>query len=148
MLTADMHLKLGDFGESRALRAADTMTGFKGTYRWMAPELMSNRSSYTEAVDVYSLGLVLWELLTYEEPFADLSQFEVLAAVLADQQRPAIPPGTPTSFATLLQASWAQNPALRPTAHDVAVLLERMLAAAESAAAAAATPLNAGGRVL
>ena len=63
-------MKLSDFGESR-LRSQDqdnVHTAQVGTHQWMAPE-MCEMTAYTQAVDVYSFGIVMWELLTEEQPF-------------------------------------------------------------------------------
>lgn len=68
LVSDDWTMKLSDFGESRLhpAGAADTMTGLVGTPQWMAPEMMA-RKPYTQAVDVYSYGVVLWEILTEEQ---------------------------------------------------------------------------------
>jgi serine/threonine protein kinase len=58
--------KLADFGWTR-LRA-DKMTGKIGTYQWMAPEVIANQA-YTEKADVFSFGIILWELASREPPY-------------------------------------------------------------------------------
>jgi serine/threonine protein kinase len=57
------------------------MTGVVGTLAWMAPEVLANQR-YTERADVYSYGIVLWELLTRQCPFGELSPVQTAAAVL------------------------------------------------------------------
>lgn len=44
--------------------------------RWLAPEVVTQQN-YSKAADVYSFGLVLWELLTWQLPWADLGPFQV-----------------------------------------------------------------------
>ena len=46
------------------------MTGQAGTFHWMAPEVLENQA-YTYKADVYSYGIVLWEILAREPPFAN-----------------------------------------------------------------------------
>ena len=61
--------KLCDFGECRT--TAKVMTPKVGTVAYMAPELFSCEQ-YTYKVDVYSFGMLLWELISREEPFGDI----------------------------------------------------------------------------
>ena len=66
--------KITDFGLARKFKDADggaeaMMTGQAGTFHWMAPEVLEN-CRYTEKADVYSFGIVMWEILAREPPFA------------------------------------------------------------------------------
>jgi len=61
-------LKLGDFGFCK--RVADTMTRCRGTLRYMAPEVMLS-TEYGNAADIYSFGMLLWELLTGRLSFSE-----------------------------------------------------------------------------
>lgn len=64
----DEHLraKIGDFGWTRP--KADKMTAKIGTFQWMAPEVITSES-YSEKADVYSFGIILWEIATREPPY-------------------------------------------------------------------------------
>ncbi|KAG9408427.1 hypothetical protein AC1031_021666 [Aphanomyces cochlioides] len=63
--------KLADFGISRHDTSSETMTAGVGTYRWMAPEVLTFKQ-YSTSVDVFSFGVVLSELDTHELPYANL----------------------------------------------------------------------------
>ncbi|MBA0562322.1 hypothetical protein Golob_007377, partial [Gossypium lobatum] len=65
--------KVGDFGLSKIKRNTLVTGGVRGTLPWMAPELLNGSSSkVSEKVDVFSFGIVLWEILTGEEPYANM----------------------------------------------------------------------------
>ncbi|CAH2080434.1 unnamed protein product, partial [Thlaspi arvense] len=65
--------KVGDFGLSRIKRNTFVSGGVRGTLPWMAPELLNgSRSRVSEKVDVFSFGITIWEMLTGEEPYADM----------------------------------------------------------------------------
>ncbi|KAJ0947639.1 putative dual-specificity kinase TKL-Pl-4 family [Helianthus annuus] len=52
-----------DFGVARVKAQTGVMTAETGTYRWMAPEIIEHKP-YDHKADVFSFGVVLWELLT------------------------------------------------------------------------------------
>ncbi|XVF70054.1 hypothetical protein PTKIN_Ptkin11bG0130500 [Pterospermum kingtungense] len=65
--------KIGDLGLSKVRQHTLVSGGVRGTLPWMAPELLSGKSNMvSEKIDVYSFGIVMWELLTGEEPYADM----------------------------------------------------------------------------
>ncbi|XP_020252778.1 serine/threonine-protein kinase HT1-like isoform X2 [Asparagus officinalis] len=88
LLTANQkNIKLIDFGLAREETVTEMMTAETGTYRWMAPELYSTvtlrrgeKKHYTNKVDVYSFGIVMWELLTNRMPFEGMSNLQAAYA--------------------------------------------------------------------
>lgn len=58
--------KIADFGWTR--RKAAVMTGKIGTYQWMAPEVIKSQK-YTEMADVFSFGIILWEIAARDAPY-------------------------------------------------------------------------------
>ena len=61
-------LKISDFGTSRFIGEMSTKMTFVGTVAWMAPEVIRHEPC-SEKVDVWSYGVLLWELLTQERPY-------------------------------------------------------------------------------
>lgn len=72
------HIKLSDFNLSNVKRKG---TSFSGTYEYMAPELITNRE-YTKAVDFWSLGIVLYEMLVGTTPFYSLNFIRLYSNIL------------------------------------------------------------------
>lgn len=64
------------------------MTGLAGTFHWMAPEILTSSNSYTHKADVYSYGIVMWEIMAREPPFKSFRPHEIMAAVINQQARP------------------------------------------------------------
>jgi serine/threonine protein kinase len=63
---------------------------------WMAPEVLQGKP-YDESADLYSFGIVLWELLTQENPFPNIENWgAMMDVVVAQQKRPEIPKECPT----------------------------------------------------
>ena len=80
LLGEDMHVKVADFGISCLESQCGSAKGFTGTYRWMAPEMIKEKH-HTKKVDVYSFGIVLWELLTALTPFDNMTPEQAAFAV-------------------------------------------------------------------
>ena len=79
--------KLADFGWTRI--KAKVMTSKIGTYQWMAPEVIAG-FKYTEKADVFSFGVILWELATRKPPYYGIEGTEVSKRVVNDDMRPKI----------------------------------------------------------
>ena len=81
VLTEDLRVKLTDFGVGCLETECDARIDDTGTYRWMAPEMISHKH-YSKKVDVYSFGVVLWELVTGQLPFEEMTPVQVAYAVV------------------------------------------------------------------
>ncbi|CAI8048355.1 Mitogen-activated protein kinase kinase kinase 9 [Geodia barretti] len=88
------------------------MTG-AGTYPWMAPEVIISNDFSTKC-DVWSYGVVLWELLTGEKPYGNLNAFVVAYGVGRGTLSLPIPAGCPESFQELMSACWQKEHTKRP----------------------------------
>lgn len=85
-----------------------------GTITHMPPESLKD-GILSLAVDVYSFGVFLWELLSQTHPFPDKNHGEVLMAVVSDGCRPPIDDSFPKDYADLIQECWHQDRFQRPT---------------------------------
>ncbi|KAK9068349.1 hypothetical protein SSX86_012460 [Deinandra increscens subsp. villosa] len=113
---------VGDFGLSRIKHQTylKTKSG-RGTPQWMAPEVICNEQgeSGDEKSDVYSYGVVLWEIVTEKIPWEDLNQMQVIAAVGFMNQRLEIPKDVDPLWASLIQSCWRSEPQSRPTFQEI-----------------------------
>ena len=80
LLDENLLPKICDFGLSRTHSLASSMTKAVGTPQWMAPELI-NIQEYDESVDVYSYGVVLWEMVTENIPFEGMDSYQIVYAL-------------------------------------------------------------------
>ena len=81
LLNDEMRVNVADFGTSCLETQSRASKGNAGTYRWMAPEMIEERP-YTRKVDVYSFGIVLWELTTALVPFQGMTPVQAAFAML------------------------------------------------------------------
>ncbi|PRQ39450.1 putative protein kinase TKL-CTR1-DRK-2 family [Rosa chinensis] len=119
-------VKVGDFGLARLKHETFlfTKTG-KGTVQWLAPEVLCNEFS-DEKSDVYSYGVILWELATEKIPWDDLNAMQVIGAVGFRKERLEIPKDVDPQWASMIESCWHRcDPARRPTFHE---LLEKLKA--------------------
>jgi len=112
-------VKVTDFGVATELDTTRDRTAETGTYRWMAPEVIRHET-YSQTADMYSYAIVLWQLLTREEPFANLGQIEAAVSVSMEHARPPLPSGTPRPVLDLIEECWREDPQQRPSFDDIA----------------------------
>ena len=119
--------KIGDFGLSRRTAEQTSMTALIGTIQYMAPEMLTSASAgrveYSSAVDVFSFGIILWQLVTCEQPYAATlathNRFQLLQRIARDGLRPEVPAHAPPSLATLMGECWAEAEHERPPSSDL-----------------------------
>ncbi|KAK7401536.1 hypothetical protein VNO78_13087 [Psophocarpus tetragonolobus] len=121
LVDGDFHLKISDFGIACEASKCDSL---KGTYRWMAPEMIKGKR-YGRKVDVYSFGLVLWELVSGKVPFEDMSPIQVAVAVADRNLRPVVPSHCPHILSDLMKQCWDLKPEKRPEFWHVVRVLEQ-----------------------
>eukprot|EP01114_Cavostelium_apophysatum_P012644 TRINITY_DN2881_c0_g1_i4.p1 TRINITY_DN2881_c0_g1~~TRINITY_DN2881_c0_g1_i4.p1 ORF type:complete len:997 (+),score=287.22 TRINITY_DN2881_c0_g1_i4:2154-5144(+) len=116
---------LCDFGLARIVNRTEVMTSNVGTIAWIAPEVLSGQK-YGEAADVYSLGIVIWEIFTRKLPFEDIPSFQI-PLVVTRGDRPTIPKDMPPKVVKLLKACWDAKPQKRPPASLVVAAIDQLI---------------------
>eukprot|EP00730_Choanoeca_flexa_P001652 TRINITY_DN10728_c0_g3_i3.p1 TRINITY_DN10728_c0_g3~~TRINITY_DN10728_c0_g3_i3.p1 ORF type:complete len:920 (+),score=112.24 TRINITY_DN10728_c0_g3_i3:333-2762(+) len=125
-------LKLADLGLARGLQSTETYYKQKSDaavpFRWQDPFAMADRK-YTKPSDVFSFGVVIWEIYSNGEvPYAELSAMEVVAAVAVGRRLPPASPATPRVVNELMLACMDHRPEQRPT---MTVVARRLLELAQ-----------------
>ncbi|CAL0306021.1 unnamed protein product [Lupinus luteus] len=119
--------KVGDFGLSRIKRNTLVSGGVRGTLPWMAPELLNGSSSrVSEKVDVFSFGISMWEILTGEEPYADMHCGAIIGGIVKNTLRPPIPKHCDAEWRKLMEECWSRNPESRPSFTEITRRLRSM----------------------
>lgn len=125
--------KVGDFGLSKIKRNTLVTGGVRGTLPWMAPELLNGSSSkVSEKVDVFSFGIVLWEILTGEEPYANMHYGAIIGGIVNNTLRPFVPNNCDPEWRLLMEQCWAPDPIVRPSFTEIARRLRVMSAACQT----------------
>ncbi|GAV70669.1 PB1 domain-containing protein/Pkinase_Tyr domain-containing protein [Cephalotus follicularis] len=119
--------KVGDFGLSRIKRNTLVSGGVRGTLPWMAPELLNGSSSrVSEKVDVFSFGISMWEILTGEEPYADMHCGAIIGGIVKNTLRPTIPERCDPEWRKLMERCWSPDPESRPSFTEITNKLRSM----------------------
>ncbi|XP_028982097.1 mitogen-activated protein kinase kinase kinase 10 isoform X2 [Diachasma alloeum] len=105
-------LKITDFGLAREVDKTTRMSA-AGTYAWMAPEVIK-QSTFSTASDVWSYGVLLWELLTGETPYKGIDALAVAYGVAVNKLTLPIPSTCPQPWKYLMQACWSCDSHSRP----------------------------------
>lgn len=125
-------MKVFDFGLAIAIKERSSseeafdMTGGTGTMRYMAPEVALNRF-YSEKVDVYSFGIILWQIASNQIPFETASHASFLKDVVKGGERPPLDPSWPESFRILLSQCWDVHQTSRPSFTQIKASLEMLV---------------------
>lgn len=106
--------KVADFGLSSRLFAGQLSDRAVENPTWCAPEVMKKKP-YTEKADVYSYGIILWELLTRKMPFDNYTFQHQLEDDIFKGLRPLIPEDCIPEYANLMRACWDENASIRPS---------------------------------
>ncbi|VAI71232.1 unnamed protein product [Triticum turgidum subsp. durum] len=119
--------KVGDLGLSKVKCQTLISGGVRGTLPWMAPELLNGSSNLvSEKVDVFSFGIVMWELLTGEEPYADLHYGAIIGGIVNNTLRPLVPESCDPQWRSLMEQCWLAEPTERPSFTEVVKRLRAM----------------------
>lgn len=115
-----------DFGLSRYVNNANSNNGVRGVVPYISPERLKN-SPFDHSSDVYSLGVIMWELTSGHPPFNRDGDNFLLPFEIMRGRREEIVPGTPVEYSDLYQKCWDGEPVRRPHLPVVLGALDAML---------------------
>ncbi|KAF3324916.1 serine/threonine-protein kinase HT1-like isoform X1 [Carex littledalei] len=118
-------VKVADFGVARVKVQSGVMTAETGTYRWMAPEVIEHKP-YDHKADVFSFGIMLWELLTGKVPYEYLTPLQAAVGVVQKGLRPTMPKNANPKLAALIERCWQQDPTERPDFSEILEILQQL----------------------
>ncbi len=137
LLDDRLRAKVADFGQaklkttSRSTKSKREQTGAVGTVAWLAPEIVRGDVECNKASDMYSLGMLFWELGTRQRPFANAHSAEVMALWVSQGKKEDLSKVEKPRLAHLIRHCWEQ-PGKRPTTQQT--LSELMAAKGEDVA--------------
>ena len=114
---------VADFGLSGMMKDNQELCGGVGTPHYTAPEVLSH-SRYGPKVDIFSYAIVLWEMLTRQVPYREMSHMEIYEHVVTKGWRLPIPHETPEGIKKLITRCWSKNPNDRPQFSEIVSLFE------------------------
>ncbi|XP_044082092.1 ephrin type-A receptor 5 isoform X6 [Neovison vison] len=130
LINSNLVCKVSDFGLSRVLEddpeAAYTTRGGKIPIRWTAPEAIAFRK-FTSASDVWSYGIVLWEVVSYgERPYWEMTNQDVIKAVEEGYRLPS-PMDCPAALYQLMLDCWQKDRNSRPKFDEIVNMLDKLI---------------------
>lgn len=118
LVAKDLVVKIADFGLARDVHAQDyyrKMGDGRLPVKWMAPETLFQRR-YTTQSDVWSFGILLWEIMTLgASPYPSVPSIEKLFQLLREGHRMECPANCPIDIYIIMRDCWNADPASRPT---------------------------------
>ena len=128
LLDTDLSAYVTDIGLNKLKEFAGLSLGYVNKSAWTSPEVLMERFNTVMKAspedDIYSFGVVLWEMTTGIEPFKEYSRKELVREVGEKHIRPEIPTDIPRDLATLIHNCWNPDRAQRPSFPTIIDLLE------------------------
>lgn len=130
LISEGMIAKISDFGLSKAIDDLNSLrsnnNGLVGTFRWMAPELITKRGEkHTFESDIYSLGMIIWEICAKQtKPFKDLKTNNEISLNYTQGGREDIPVDSPEDLKEIIELCWLEEPEDRISLENIIGELE------------------------
>ena len=126
LLGHNLVAKLHDFSCAHNLTTTTIMSKQVGTHRWMAPEILKDmKPTVTKACDVFSYGMVLYEIFARKIPYDDLPSNASVGIAVLMGKRPPIPATVPPFLQSVLETCWKEDPKQRPPFETIVVAIQR-----------------------
>jgi len=127
LIDNDLKIKVGDFGLSRVINRKNRTEccGRIGTPHWMAPEILKG-GNYEESADIFSYGMILWELLTMEIPYFGIDPRKLVNIVAEEMKIVEVPTQGNKEIIRITNECLNYDPAKRPPLKNIVEWLENI----------------------
>ncbi|EXX50166.1 Cdc15p [Rhizophagus irregularis DAOM 197198w] len=117
---------ISDLGLCRPVKSFFKKDDIYGVMPFMAPEVLRGKS-YTQASDIYSFSMIMWEFTSGVPPFNDREHDLQLSFSICKGERPEIPENTPQCYVDLMKKCWDEDPLKRPSSEEVLNTIEKWI---------------------
>ena len=122
---------ISDLGFHCLKKYCKFMIGYANKNEYTAPEYLEEKSNVVEnarmAADIYSFGMIVWELITEMKPFKTLAKEDLVNKVVIEKSRPKIPDNIPSEISHIIRACWQHEEDKRPSFGKILKLLENFI---------------------
>ena len=125
LITKGNILKLSDFGLAKNVDKTQSNATSRGTWAWMAPELLKD-GMLSITFDIYAYAVTVWELVTTQVPWHDKEYQWIVYRVCRDKKRPKIPSDCPKEVQALMHHCWNQDRHRRPHIDQVVTTVKKL----------------------
>lgn len=118
MLNEEWHGYVSDYGLAKVKKYAGLMLSYSNKNAWSSPEQLRERSittmNVTQEDDIYSFGVILWEILTESVPFEGFTRKKLFQKIALEHYKPQIPAHIQENLSDLMKSCWNTDKANRP----------------------------------
>jgi serine/threonine protein kinase len=118
LLSSHDYVCISDFGLSKPANEPTKYKEIYGVIPYIAPEVLRGKP-YTKAADIYSFGIIMWEMTSGIPAFNDVPHDYDLSLRICKGLRPKAIEGTKTEYVELMKRCWNSDPDGRPTAEKL-----------------------------
>ena len=118
LYTAQIAICISDLGLCRPVNQSNIKNDIFGVLPYMAPEVLRGKP-YTKAADIYSFGIIMWEMTSAVPAFHNIPHDLNLSLNICRGIRPEIIEGTMPEYVELMKSCWDNDPEKRPTANEL-----------------------------
>ncbi|GES76055.1 kinase-like domain-containing protein [Rhizophagus clarus] len=120
------NIYVSDLGLSQPARSCLKQDDIFGIIPFIAPEVLKGKS-YTQASDIYSFSMIMWEFTSGVPPFNDKAHDLQLSLSICKGERPEIIKNTPQCYVELMKKCWNEDPLKRPSSEEVLKIIKNWI---------------------